>query len=192
MKIRSLLISCYILNDMTESTIAQLTTQEMIVLTTVTMFFITIVFMIFFITRYRKFRPNEYVIHIRNGKVFRVGTGGRVFLLPLLDEVFTIPTTVQHTSLEFKAQVKDHKKRFFKIDVTWRVVEPLTAFSKVSWNETADNYVELLIKKRMESILQTLSINASIGQDGAFIDNVASELQKYVKDWGLIIEDIQV
>ncbi|TFF99146.1 MAG: hypothetical protein EU542_09300, partial [Promethearchaeota archaeon] len=46
-----------------------------------------LLFLIFLISRYRKFKTNEYVIHFRNGKIKSSGKGGRVFLLPILDEI---------------------------------------------------------------------------------------------------------
>lgn len=49
-------------------------------------------FIIFFASQYRKFDTNEFVIHLRNGKVWREGPGGHAVLMPLFDKVVIIPT----------------------------------------------------------------------------------------------------
>ncbi|HUT80784.1 MAG TPA: hypothetical protein VMZ29_06220, partial [Candidatus Bathyarchaeia archaeon] len=54
-----------------------------------------LLFLIFLISRYRKFKTNEYVIRFRNGKIKSAGKGGRCFLMPIIDEVVIIPTTTQ-------------------------------------------------------------------------------------------------
>ena len=56
-------------------------------------FVIFFLFIIFFVSRYRKYKTNEYVIHFRRGKIKRAGTGGTVVLWPVFDEVIVIPTT---------------------------------------------------------------------------------------------------
>ncbi len=39
---------------------------------------ILLVILCFFTSRYRKFKTNEFVIHLRNGKVKSAGLGGKV------------------------------------------------------------------------------------------------------------------
>ncbi|MFX0207739.1 MAG: SPFH domain-containing protein [Candidatus Hodarchaeota archaeon] len=168
----------------------QTTSANVIFYAIVLFFFITIIFVIFYISRYRKFSPNQYVIHLRNGKVFRVGIGGRLLLLPLFDEVFTIPTTIQQTLLEIKTQTENRKNILLELYVSWRVSEPIIAFSKVSWDKTAENFVEALIKKQLEAIIHTTSKTTPITQQQLFIDQVTLELSKHVEDWGLTIERI--
>ena len=54
---------------------------------------IAFLFLIFMATRYRKFKTNQFVIHLRNGKVKSAGLGGRLWLLPLIDEYIVIIRT---------------------------------------------------------------------------------------------------
>ncbi len=62
-------------------------------------------FVIFMATRYRKFKTNQFVIHLRNGKVKHAGLGGALWLLPLIDDFIVIPTTSLQTILEAHEQV---------------------------------------------------------------------------------------
>ncbi|MCK5159688.1 MAG: hypothetical protein KAR08_11050, partial [Candidatus Heimdallarchaeota archaeon] len=58
---------------------------------------LALLFLIFLISRYRKFKTNEYVIRFRNGKIKSAGKGGRCILMPIIDEIVVIPTTTQQT-----------------------------------------------------------------------------------------------
>lgn len=58
-------------------------------------FLIVFLILILVLTRYRTFKPNEYVIWLRRGRIRRVGIGGSVIKLPLFDEIYTIPTMLQ-------------------------------------------------------------------------------------------------
>ena len=102
-----------------------------------------IVFMIFLAARYRKFKTNQFVIHLRKGKVKSAGLGGSLWLLPLIDEYVVIPTTSIQTILEAHDQVVS--KEYQNIEVVgmiiWKVVDPEKAFSAVSWNARDENYV---------------------------------------------------
>ncbi len=157
-----------------------------------------ILFLLFYVSRYRKFKPNEYVIHLRNGKVKKAGTGGRVFLYPLFDEIIVIPTTVQQTLLEAKEQVVSHEYQDVALTayIYWRVTKPETSFSKVSWVRHEDDYVETVIKNTAESIIRTtcanMPIESIIRERELIIKSVTSELHTLVSDWGLTIESVEI
>ncbi|MFX0093255.1 MAG: SPFH domain-containing protein [Candidatus Hodarchaeota archaeon] len=157
-----------------------------------------ILFLIFFVSRYRKFRPNEYVIHLRQGRVLRSGTGGRVILLPLLDEVIVIPTTVQQTLLEARERVVSHEYQDVSITafIYWRVANPEIAFKKVSFVPHDTDYVETIIKNAAESIMRTtcanLAIEDIIRERDRIIKQVTTELHTMTDDWGLIIESVEI
>lgn len=72
--------------------------------------------LMFYASRYRKFDTSFYVIHFRGGKVIRAGQGGKAVVLPLIDEIRTIPVTTQSTFLEAKEKVVS--REFQEISVT--------------------------------------------------------------------------
>ncbi len=165
-----------------------------IVTVTVLFFF----FLLYLLTRYRKFKTNEFVIYLRNGKVKRAGLGGRLFLLPLIDEVIVIPTTIQQTSLEAKEKVVS--REYQNIGVTgfvfWQVTEPSAAFTSVSWDKRSGDYVETVIKNAAESIIRTTCANMVlediIRERSKIIDAVISELHDLMANWGVTAHSVEI
>ncbi|MHA1213706.1 MAG: SPFH domain-containing protein [Candidatus Hodarchaeales archaeon] len=157
-----------------------------------------ILFALFYVSRYRKYKTNEYVIHFRRGKVKRAGTGGTVFLWPIFDEVIVIPTTVQQTLLEAREKVISYEYQDIAVTafVYWRVTNPEVSFSKVSWNPSRTDYVEKAIKNATEAIIRTTCANMQIEQiirnRAEIIKNVTSELHHLAGDWGITVESVEI
>ena len=164
----------------------------------VLVFVVIFLFVLFFVSRYRKYKTNEYVIHFRRGKVKRAGTGGTVVLWPVFDEVIVIPTTVQQTLLEAREKVVSHEYQDVALTafVYWRVTNPEVSFSKVSWNPARSDYVEKAIKNATEAIIRTTCANMKIEQiirnRAEIIKNVTSELHHLAGDWGITVESVEI
>lgn len=169
-----------------------------IVVVIVAFVLVIILGLIFYLSRYRKFTTNQYVIHFRNGKVKKAGTGGRVFLLPVFDQIVVIPTTVQQTLLEAREQVVSYEYQDVSLTayIYWRVVDPSSAFGKVSFDHAASDYVERVIKNASESIIRTtcakIPVEMIIRERAEIIKTVTSELHTLVNDWGLTIESVEI
>ncbi|MFX0173337.1 MAG: SPFH domain-containing protein [Candidatus Hodarchaeota archaeon] len=161
-------------------------------------FVLVFLFILFYVSRYRKYKTNEYVIHFRRGKVKRAGTGGTVVLWPIFDEVIVIPTTVQQTLLEAREKVVSYEYQDVAITafVYWRVTNPEVSFSKVSWNPVRTDYVEKAIKNATEAIIRTTCANMPIEQiirnRAEIIKNVTSELHHLAGDWGITVESVEI
>ena len=161
-------------------------------------FVIFFLFILFFVSRYRKYKTNEYVIHFRRGKVKRAGTGGTVVLWPVFDEVIIIPTTVQQTLLEAREKVVSYEYQDVALTafVYWRVTNPEISYSKVSWNPARSDYVEKAIKNATEAIIRTTCANMQIEQiirnRAEIIKNVTSELHHLAGDWGITVESVEI
>ena len=127
---------------------------------------IFIIFIIFYAARFNKFKTNEYVIHFRRGKVKRAGTGGTAWLMPLLDEIVVIPTTVQQTLLEADEQVVSHEYQDVAITayLYWRVTDPKIAYEKVSWIKSDADFIEKTLKNATEAIIRTTCASLPIEQ----------------------------
>ncbi|MFX1409631.1 MAG: SPFH domain-containing protein [Promethearchaeota archaeon] len=159
---------------------------------------IIFLFIIFFAARYRKFKTNQFVIHLRNGKVKSAGLGGSLILLPLIDEYVVIPTTSIQTILEAHDQVVS--KEYQNIEVVgmiiWKVVDPEKAFSAVSWNPRNENYVEKILKGAAEAIIRTTCANMPleliIRERREIIDHVSKDLHELTADWGVILETFEI
>ncbi len=161
-------------------------------------FVVFLLLVMFYISRYRKYKTNEYVIHFRRGKIKRAGTGGTVVLWPIFDEVVVIPTTVQQTLLEAREKVVSYEYQDVALTafVYWRVTNPEVSFSKVSWNPNRTDYVEKAIKNATEAIIRTTCANMPIEQiirnRAEIIKNVTTELHHLAGDWGVTIESIEI
>ncbi|MFW9972671.1 MAG: SPFH domain-containing protein [Candidatus Odinarchaeota archaeon] len=159
---------------------------------------VAFLFLIFMATRYRKFKTNQFVIHLRNGKVKHAGLGGSIWLLPLIDEYLVIPTTSIQTTLEAHEQVVSMEYQNISIVgmLIWKVIDPEKAFSAVSWNPRDDNYVEKILKNAAEAIIRTtcanMPIEKIIRERREIINIVSKEIHELTADWGVIIESIEI
>ena len=164
----------------------------------VTACIILFLFIIFLAVRYRKFKTNQFVIHLRNGKVKSAGLGGSLWLLPLIDEYIVIPTTSIQTLLEAHDQVVSNEYQNIEIEglLFWKVIDPEKAFSAVSWSQRDDNYVEKILKGAAEAIIRTTCANMPlekiIRERREIINYIEKDLHELVADWGIIIESIEI
>ncbi len=164
----------------------------------VLVFVIFLLLVMFYLSRFRKYKTNEYVIHFRRGKIKRAGTGGTVVLWPVFDEVIVIPTTVQQTLLEAREKVVSYEYQDVALTafVYWRCSNPEVSFSSVSWNPARSDYVEKAIKNATEAIIRTTCANMPIEQiirnRAEIIKNVTTELHHLAGDWGITIESIEI
>jgi flotillin len=148
--------------------------------------------------RYRKFKTNQFVIHLRNGKVKSAGLGGSIWLLPLIDEYIVIPTTSIQTILEAHDQVvsKEYQNIEFVGMIIWKVVDPEKAYSAVSWNLRDENYVEKILKGAAEAVMRTICANMPleliIRERREMIDHVMKDLHELSADWGILIETFEI
>ncbi|MFX1302853.1 MAG: SPFH domain-containing protein [Promethearchaeota archaeon] len=159
---------------------------------------VAFLFLIFMATRYRKFKTNQFVIHLRNGKVKHAGLGGSLWLLPLIDEYLVIPTTSIQTTLEAHEQVVSMEYQNISIVgmLIWKVIDPEKAFSAVSWVPKDDNYVEKILKNAAEAIIRTtcanMPIEKVIRERREIINIVSKEIHELTADWGVVIESIEI
>ncbi|NHJ32136.1 MAG: hypothetical protein FK732_04680 [Asgard group archaeon] len=157
-----------------------------------------LLFLIFLISRYRKFKTNEYVIRFRNGKIKSAGKGGRCFLMPIIDEVVVIPTTTQQTFLEAREKVLSREFQDVAVNafVFWKVVKPDVAFTAVSWNERESDYIETIIKNAAESIIRTTCANmpleSIIRERIEIISAVSKELHDLLADMGIVVISVEI
>jgi len=164
----------------------------------VTACIILFLFIIFLAARYRKFKTNQFVIHLRNGKVKSAGLGGSLWLLPLIDEFIVIPTTSIQTLVEAHEQVVSKEYQNIEIEglLIWKVIDPEKAFSAVSWNARDDNYVEKILKGATEAIIRTTCANMPlekiIRERREIIDHIEKDLHELTADWGIIIESLEI
>ncbi|MCF2139460.1 MAG: hypothetical protein K9W44_05330 [Candidatus Lokiarchaeota archaeon] len=160
---------------------------------------LTLVFIaVFFASRYRKFKTNVYVIHLRNGKVHSAGRGGKVIKLPLIDEIVVIPTTTRKTLLNSSEKILSREFQDVKISAIlyWRVSNPQTAFNAVQWDPRSPDYVEHILSTATEAIIRTtcagLEIEKIICERTEIIKLITDQLLNLTRDWGIVIESLEI
>jgi regulator of protease activity HflC (stomatin/prohibitin superfamily) len=160
---------------------------------------ITIVFLVvFFASRYYKFKTNEYVIHLRGGKVRSAGRGGKIIKLPLIDDIIVIPTTTRQTLLNSREKILSREFQDMNIVgmLYWRVADPQIAFSAVSWEPRSPDYAEKILATATEAIIRTtcasLEIEKIISERASIIQLVTSQLHNLTADWGIVIESFEI
>ncbi len=164
----------------------------------VTVGVVVFLFVIFLAARYRKFKTNQFVIHLRNGKVKHAGLGGSIFLLPLIDDYIVIPTTSIQTVVEAHEHIVSYEYQNIEIEglLIWKVIDPEKAFSAVSWIMRDENYVEKILKGATEAIIRTTCANMPlekiIRERREIIDPIEKDLHELTADWGIVIESLEI
>ncbi len=164
----------------------------------VTIGIVVFLFVILFAARYRKFKTNQFVIHLRNGKVKHAGLGGSIFLLPLIDDYIVIPTTSIQTVVEAHEHIVSYEYQNIEVEglLIWKVIDPEKAFSAVSWNIRDENYIERILKGATEAIIRTTCANMPlekiIRERREIIDHVEKDLHELTADWGIVIESLEI
>ncbi len=159
---------------------------------------VVFLFVIFLAARYRKFKTNQFVIHLRNGKVKHAGLGGSIFLLPLIDDYIVIPTTSIQTVVEAHEHIVSYEYQNIEIEglLIWKVIDPEKAFSAVSWIMRDENYVEKILKGATEAIIRTTCANMPlekiIRERREIIDPIEKDLHELTADWGIVIESLEI
>lgn len=153
---------------------------------------------LFFASRYRKFKTNEYVIFLRGGKVKSAGRGGHVIKLPLIDEIIVIPTTTRKTLLNSSDKILSREFQDVKISAIlyWRVSEPEISFNAVVWDSRSPDYVERVLSTASEAIIRTtcasLTVETIICDRIEIIKTISDQLLNLTKDWGIVIESLEI
>ncbi len=157
-----------------------------------------LLFLIFLASRYRKFSTNQYVIHLRGGKVKSAGLGGRIYLLPLIDAYIVIPTTTRQTILDAREKVLSREYQDLHIIsyLYWKVVDPKVAYTQVSWDPRSPDYIESVLKTATEAILRTtcasMALEKIIRERDEIIEQISNHLHRLTANWGLVIESIEI
>ncbi len=152
----------------------------------------------FFVSRYRKFKTNEYVIHLRNGKIISAGRGGKIIKLPLVDDIVVIPTTTRKTLLNSSEKILSREFQDLKLNAMlfWRVSDPNMAFNAVVWDPRSPDYIERVLSTATEAIIRTtcasLTIETIIRERTEIIKKITDQLLNLSKDWGITIESLEI
>ncbi len=154
--------------------------------------------LVFLASRYYKFKTNEYVIHLRNGKIKSAGLGGKIIKLPLIDDIIVIPTTTRKTLLNASEKVLSREYQDLRVVAIlyWKVSNPTVAYNAVVWDPKSPDYIERVLSTASEAIIRTtaasLEIEKIIRDRADIIKMVTDQLYNLTKDWGIVIESLEI
>lgn len=171
---------------------------NLIVSFVVTSFIIFFLLIIFMASRYRKFRIDQFVIHLSNGKIFNEGIGGSLWLLPLIDDYIIIPLSINQTELKINIPLpyREHKRITIKVNFTWKVVDPQKCYNVLSWDIKDKNFAENILKKTAGALLRNVCDkmkHTQIIQERQSLDEMMHNLlQQKIVSWGIEVEIFEI
>jgi flotillin len=150
-------------------------------------------------SRYKKFTSREFVLRFRNGKLINRGYGGGYFLLPLIDELVILSTTVQNLEIKanelISAENQDIAVSGF---VVWRIEDPESAYQSISGSQNLGVMTELnkILEDLTESIIRTtvatLTLDQVLRERSLIIEAIMTELVPVVAPMGIKINTAEI
>lgn len=150
--------------------------------------------------RYKVYTPNEFVLHIRRGKVRNKIKGGSVFLLPIIDRVVVLSTAIQTVDISASEKVisKENQDIIVRAFIVWRIVDPEAAFATIAHvkgldamkkiNHTCEQIAEAVIR----TTVANMSLDNILRERDLIVRKVVGELQDVVDTWGLQVETVEI
>lgn len=156
------------------------------------------IMMLFFLGLYKKFNPNDFIIHLHNGKVKYTGLGGRCFILPFIDEIVKIPAQIQITKVEIKhVHSATNHETTISASIIWQVIKPEVANTIVSWDREKPNFVDQVMNELATGtfIEESLKIETDWNGTAWIVDlkqSVVNHLYEKIHDYGIVINSVEI
>lgn len=162
-------------------------------------FLVLIMAIIIIKSRYRKFTNREFVLSFRNGKIRSEGYGGAYFVLPLIDELIVLSTTVQQLDVN-AGEVITMENQDVRVNgfVVWRIENPRLAYSSIAGSQRSNPMAEInkILSQLVESIVRTtvarLTLDQVLRERGLIIDAIMAELVSVVSPMGIKINTAEI
>ncbi|MFW9991540.1 MAG: SPFH domain-containing protein [Candidatus Odinarchaeota archaeon] len=161
---------------------------------------IAITIMLVFKKRYKVFPSNVFVIHIRKGKVRHKSFGGAFFQLPIVDQYFLLPTTIQRIEIQATDKVisRENQEIVVRGFLVWRVEDAEKAFQRITGvsSGSALHEINTTLEQLAESVIRTTVANMTLDEilrnRSKIVDELMKEFVTVVGTWGVSIETIEV
>lgn len=149
--------------------------------------------------RYKKFTNREFVLRFRNGKLREQGFGGGYFILPFIDELVVLSTTVQNLNISNVENIT-RENQDVQIDgfVVWRIEDPEKAYQSISGsqNEGVMTEIDQTLLRLVESIIRTtvarLTLDQVLRERSLIIEAILTELVPVVAPMGIKINTAEI
>ncbi|MCY3412818.1 MAG: hypothetical protein INQ03_14365 [Candidatus Heimdallarchaeota archaeon] len=148
-------------------------------------------------SRYKKYTNRDFVLAFRKGKIRTEGYGGAYFILPFIDELIVLSTTVQNLIVD-AGEVITKENQDVRVNgfVVWRIESPREAYSSITGAGNVMNEINKVLSSLVESIVRTtvarLSLDQVLRERGLIIDAIMSELVSVVGPMGIKINTAEI
>ena len=151
-------------------------------------------------SRYKVFPPNVFVIHIRRGVVKHKSFGGGFFKLPIIDQYFLLPTTIQRIEIKASEKVisKENQEIVVRGFLVWRIEDAEKAFKRITGNTSNSTLTEIntTLEQLAESVIRTtvanMTLDSILRNRGKIVDDLMKEFSTVVATWGVSIETVEI
>ena len=151
-------------------------------------------------SRYKVFAPNLFVIHIRRGVVKHKSFGGGFFKLPIIDQYFLLPTTIQRIEIKASEKVisKENQEIVVRGFLVWRIEDAEKAFKRITGNTANSTLSEIntTLEQLAESVIRTtvanMTLDSILRNRGKIVDDLMKEFSTVVGTWGISIETVEI
>lgn len=162
-------------------------------------FFILIILFAVIKTRYKKFTNREFVLRFRFGKLKNQGFGGGYFLLPLIDELIVLTTTVNNLEIDAGALItKENQDVRINGLVIWRIEDPVKAYQSIAGSQQKGvmGQINALLQQLVESIVRTtvakLTLDQVLRERSLIIEAIMTELVTVVGPMGIKVNTAEI
>lgn len=150
--------------------------------------------------RYKVFAPNLFVIHIRRGVVKHKSFGGGFFKLPIIDQYFLLPTTIQRIEIKASEKVisKENQEIVVRGFLVWRIEDAEKAFKRITGSSSNSTLTEInsTLEQLAESVIRTtvanMTLDSILRNRGKIVDDLMKEFSTVVGTWGISIETVEI
>jgi len=163
-------------------------------------FFIILVLFVIIKARYRKFTNREFVLRFRKGILRNQGYGGGYFLLPLVDELIVLTTTIQNLEIDVAEKIITAENQDVRVNgfVVWRIEDPVKAYQSISGSQGVGVMTEInrTLEQLVESIIRTtvarLTLDQVLRERTLIIEAIMTELVPVVGPMGILINTTEI
>ncbi|MHA2097464.1 MAG: SPFH domain-containing protein [Candidatus Kariarchaeaceae archaeon] len=167
--------------------------------TAIMVFFVLIVAFAAIKSRYKKFTNREFVLRFRNGKLKNEGFGGAFFVLPLIDELIVLSTTVNNLEID-AGELITRENQDVRINglVIWRIEDPVKAYQSITGSQQKGVMAQInrVLEQLVESIIRTtvaqLSLDQVLRERSLIIEAIMTELVTVVGPMGIKVNTAEI
>lgn len=138
------------------------------------------------------------MLAFRNGKIRSEGYGGAYFVLPFIDELIVMSTTVNQLDVDAGEVItKENQDVRIVGFVVWRIESPREAYSSIKGTQNnVMHEINVILSQLVESIVRTtvarLTLDQVLRERGLIIDAIMSELVTIVGPMGIKINTAEI